>query len=298
MRKAAAGNLISSTNDPEGRVTEFTQYMPGSRHTLDRGQHLGANRVSTELMGIDLPVREGAAEKEFYSDLGFEAQAVNGNVRLSAPGAPGMVLELRSTHPGAQPQFLFPVDDARKAADELKNSGAKFDRLVAESDRQPDGKLKENPRKQPAPPKAFNGGGGLYSTAPDYVRFMQMILRRGRGGDGAVILQPKTVDMMATIQTGDLSAGKLKTARPAISSDVDFHPGFKDGFGFGFLINSVAYDGRRSAGSLAWAGIWNTYFWIDPKKDVAGVIMMQFLPFADKEGLAALGDFERAVYAS
>jgi methyl acetate hydrolase len=175
---------------------------------------------------------------------------------------------------------------------------AKFDRLVAESDRQPDGKLKENPRKQPAPPKAFNGGGGLYSTAPDYVRFMQMLLRRGKGADGAVILQPKTVDMMATIQTGDLSAGKLKTARPAISSDVDFHPGFKDGFGFGFLINSVAYEGRRSAGSLAWAGIWNTYFWIDPKKDVAGVIMMQFLPFADKEGLAVLGDFERAVYAS
>jgi catechol 2,3-dioxygenase-like lactoylglutathione lyase family enzyme len=127
-RKAAAGNLISSTNDPEGRVTEFVQYMPGSRHTLDRGQHLGANRVSTELMGIDLPVREGAAEKEFYSDLGFEAQAVNGNVRLSAPGAPGLVLELRSTHPGAQPQFLFPVADARKAADILKNSGANFDR--------------------------------------------------------------------------------------------------------------------------------------------------------------------------
>jgi catechol 2,3-dioxygenase-like lactoylglutathione lyase family enzyme len=128
VRKAVAGNLISSTTDPEGRVTEFTQYMPGSRHTLDRGQHLGANRVSDELMGLDLPVKEGAAEKEFYSDLGFEAEAVNGNVRLTAPGAPGLVLELRSTHPGAQPQFLFPVPDARKAADILKNSGAKFDR--------------------------------------------------------------------------------------------------------------------------------------------------------------------------
>jgi catechol 2,3-dioxygenase-like lactoylglutathione lyase family enzyme len=123
VRKAAAGNLISSTNDPEGRVTEFTQYMPGSRHTLDRGQHLGANRVSIQLMGIDLPVKEGAAEKEFYTDLGFEAQAVNGNVRLTAPGAPDMILELRSTHPGAQPQFLFPVPDARKAADALKDSG-------------------------------------------------------------------------------------------------------------------------------------------------------------------------------
>jgi CubicO group peptidase (beta-lactamase class C family) len=95
-----------------------------------------------------------------------------------------------------------------------------------------------------------------------------------------------------------LSAGKLKTARPAISSDVDFHPGFKDGFGFGFLINSKAYEGGRSAGSLAWGGIANTYFWIDPKKDVAGVIMMQYLPFADKEALAVLSDFERAVYAS
>jgi catechol 2,3-dioxygenase-like lactoylglutathione lyase family enzyme len=128
VRKAAAGNLISSTQDPEGRMTEFTQYMPGSRHTLDRGQHLGANRVSTELMGIDLPVKEGAAEKQFYTDLGFEALAVNGNVRLTTPGAPGMVLELRSALPGAQPEFLFPVPDARKAADALKDTGVSPER--------------------------------------------------------------------------------------------------------------------------------------------------------------------------
>ena len=177
---------------------------------------------------------------------------------------------------------------------------AKFDRLVSEYHRGSDGTgpLTENPRALPKPPKAFNGGGGLYSTAPDYVRFMQMILRRGQGPKGEQLLQPKTVDMMASIQTGDLSCGKLKTSRPDISSDVDFHPGFKDGFGFGFLINSVAYDGRRSAGSLAWGGVANTYFWIDPKKGVAGVIMMQYLPFADKEALAVLGDFERAVYAA
>ena len=177
---------------------------------------------------------------------------------------------------------------------------AKFDRLVSEYHRGRDGTgpLKENPRALPKPPKAFNGGGGLYSTAPDYVRFMQMILRRGQGPKGEQLLQPKTVDMMASIQTGDLSCGKLKTSRPDISSDVDFHPGSKDGFGFGFLINSVAYDGRRSAGSLAWGGVANTYFWIDPKKGVAGVIMMQYLPFADKEALAVLGDFERAVYAA
>jgi len=123
VRKAGAGNLISSMNDPEGRVTEFTQYMPGSRHTLDRGQHLGVNRVSTALLGFDLPVKDGAAEKEFYTDLGFEADEMNGNVRLTAAGAPDMRLELRPAHPGAEPQFLFPVPDARHAADLLKNAG-------------------------------------------------------------------------------------------------------------------------------------------------------------------------------
>jgi len=128
IQKAAAGNLITSMNDPEGRVTEFTQYMPGSRHTLDRGQHLGVNRISTELLGFDLPVRDGAAEKEFYSDLGFEAEMANGNIHLTAPGAPGLHITLRPASLHAQPQFLFPVAEARRAADELKQAGVKSDR--------------------------------------------------------------------------------------------------------------------------------------------------------------------------
>jgi hypothetical protein len=128
VRKAAAGNLISSMNDPEGRVTEFLQYMPGSRHSLDKGMHLGEHRISDELMGLDLPVRDGAAQREFYTDLGFEAEEANGNVRLTVPGAPDVHIELRPAHPGSQPQFLFPVPDARKAADELKDAGVKADR--------------------------------------------------------------------------------------------------------------------------------------------------------------------------
>jgi catechol 2,3-dioxygenase-like lactoylglutathione lyase family enzyme len=128
VRKAGAGNLISSMNDPEGHVTEFTQYMPGSRHTLDRGQHLGTNRVSTDLIGFDLPVVGFAAEKQFYIQLGFEAEDADGNVRLTTPGAPDVRLELRPMHPGAQPQFFFPVPDARKAADALKDAGVKPER--------------------------------------------------------------------------------------------------------------------------------------------------------------------------
>ncbi len=173
----------------------------------------------------------------------------------------------------------------------------KFDRLVSVYTRQSDGSLKENPRTLPTPPKAFNGGGGLYSTAPDYVRFMQMILHQGRGNGKDQILQPKTVQMMSSNQVGSIAAGRLKTARPAISSDVDFHPGATDKYTFGFLMNPTAYEGGRSAGSLAWAGVYNTYYWIDPRRSLCAVVMMQFLPFADREGVGLLRDFEHAVYS-
>jgi catechol 2,3-dioxygenase-like lactoylglutathione lyase family enzyme len=123
VRKAGAGNLISAINDPDGRVTEFTQYLPGSKHMLDVGQHLGANRVSTELIGFDLAVKDGAAEKEFYTDLGFETTVENGNVRLTAPAAPDIHIELRAWHPNAQPQFLFAIPDARRAEDQMQRAG-------------------------------------------------------------------------------------------------------------------------------------------------------------------------------
>jgi len=174
----------------------------------------------------------------------------------------------------------------------------KFDRLVSTWQRQPDGTLKENPRTLPPPPKFFNGGGGLNSTGPDYIRFTQMILRRGRGPGNEMLLQPKTVDLMASNQIGPARAGILKTSRPALSADVDFHPGATDKFGLGFLINTTAYEGGRSAGSLAWAGVYNTFYWIDPKRHICGVIMMQFLPFVDPEAVGMLHDFEQAVYAS
>ncbi|HVV43687.1 MAG TPA: serine hydrolase domain-containing protein [Bryobacteraceae bacterium] len=174
---------------------------------------------------------------------------------------------------------------------------AKFDRLVASCRRQPDGSLKEDPRTVPAAPKEYNGGGGLYSTAPDYVRFMQMILNKGQGPNSR-ILQAKTVAMMTTNQIGEISAGKLKTVSPDISSDVDFHPGAKDGFTYGFLINRTPYAGGRSAGSLAWGGVENTYYWIDPRRSLCAVVMMQFFPFADSQAVGLLGDFERAVYAA
>jgi catechol 2,3-dioxygenase-like lactoylglutathione lyase family enzyme len=102
--------------------------MPGSRHMLDRGQHLGLSRVSTELLGFDLPVSALAAEEQFYTQLGFEAEDGDRNVHLTTPGAPGVRLEMRPALPGAQPQLLFPVPDARQAANQLKDAGAMPDR--------------------------------------------------------------------------------------------------------------------------------------------------------------------------
>jgi methyl acetate hydrolase len=174
---------------------------------------------------------------------------------------------------------------------------SKFDRLVGKYHReQGRGDLLPDERKQPAPPKAYNGGGGLYSTAGDYTRFMQMILNHGAGHHGERILQAKTVDNMMTNHIGGLSAGKMKSSRPATSSDVDMQPGHAEKWGYGFLINTSPYAGGRAAGSLAWAGINNTYYWIDPKNRRCAVILMQFLPFVDKDAIGLLNDFERSIY--
>src|SRR5205807_8717942 len=102
---------------------------------------------------------------------------------------------------------------------------AKFDRLVSRYHRDASGDLREDERKLPTRPTTFNGGGGLYSTASDYVRFMQMILNRGAGPKNVRILQSKTVNSMTTNQIGDLTAGKMKSFRPDTSADVDIQPG-------------------------------------------------------------------------
>ncbi|MGD0914162.1 MAG: serine hydrolase domain-containing protein, partial [Terracidiphilus sp.] len=169
--------------------------------------------------------------------------------------------------------------------------------LVTNHHRDQNGDLQQDERKPPTPPKTFSGGGGLFSTASDYIRFMQMILNHGRGPNGVRVLHADTVAQMEINQIGALTAGKMRTQRPDLSSDVDIQPGQTEKWGLGFLINTTAYPGGRSAGSLAWAGLYNTYYWIDPKRALCAVILMQYLPFADKQALGLLEEFEQAIYA-
>jgi methyl acetate hydrolase len=90
----------------------------------------------------------------------------------------------------------------------------------------------------------------------------------------------------------------LRTTVPAVSNDVDFFPGIKLKWGFGHMITTRPVPEGRSAGSLTWAGIFNTYYWLDPLKRVAGVYMTQILPFADGPSVKLYGQFEKALYGS
>jgi methyl acetate hydrolase len=167
--------------------------------------------------------------------------------------------------------------------------------------RQPDGSLKPEPMEPPpqphAPPRRHSGGGGIYSTAPDYLTLLRMLMLGGTF-EGARILQPETVALMGQNQIGAVEAGILKTTRPALSNDVDFFHGISLKWGFGSMINMQPVPQARSAGSMTWAGLFNTYYWIDPKKRVAAVFMTQVLPFADERALQAYRQFERGVYAA
>ena len=170
-----------------------------------------------------------------------------------------------------------------------------FDRLVSSYRRQPDGKLKEDPRTQPAPPTAYNGGGGLFSTAPDYTRFTQMILRKGHGPNKEEILRPKTVELMSVNQIGSIPIERLKSTDLSLTADLDLGPGNK--YTYGFLLNTVTSPEGRPAGTLMWAGVENSFYWIDPRRSLCAVIMMQFFPFLDPQGAGMLTDFTKAVYA-
>ena len=147
----------------------------------------------------------------------------------------------------------------------------------------------------PETPEFLMGGGGLYGTAGDYLAFTQMIVQGGTV-KGTQVLQRETVDLMAQNHIGSLEVGVMKTASPPLSNDVELFPGMSKKWGLSFLINTQTAPTGRSAGSLAWAGLANTYFWIDRTKRVSGVFLSQVLPFYDATAIDLFARFETEVY--
>lgn len=138
-------------------------------------------------------------------------------------------------------------------------------------------------------------GGGLYGTAADYLAFGRMILNDGTL-PGARVLRPETVALTSQNHIGTLDVGVMRTAIPALSNDVDVFPGMAKKWGLSFLINTEAAPTGRSAGSLAWAGLANTYFWIDRIRGVCGVFLSQVLPLFDRVAVDLCRRFETEVY--
>jgi methyl acetate hydrolase len=157
-------------------------------------------------------------------------------------------------------------------------------RLAGRHERRTDGSLQPLDVNVPERPAFYAGGGGLYSTGPDYLRFVRMLIGGGEL-DGVRLIRAETFAEMTRNQIGELVF------------DPAWFPGVPKRFGLGGMINTAQAPNGRSAGSWAWSGAANTYFWIDPRQRVGGLLLTQIVPFADARVLELFGQLERAVYA-
>ena len=171
-------------------------------------------------------------------------------------------------------------------------------RRVTIHDRAADGKLTALPDLVlPDPPPMDMGGHGLYATVGEYMKFIRMVLNDGAGVNGRV-LEAETVTQMAQdgLSAMGLPVGGWKTSIPALSNDGEFFPGVDKGWAYTFMTNRERTPSGRSAGSLMWAGLANSYYWIDRKSGVGGYWASQILPFQDCASYPGFVDFETAVY--
>ncbi|ACD20738.1 serine hydrolase domain-containing protein [Paraburkholderia phytofirmans] len=174
-------------------------------------------------------------------------------------------------------------------------SGAQKQRVATMHNRQADGSLKAAPFEINQRPEFFMGGGGAFSTPRDYMALLQMLINGGTYR-GERILRADTVAAMFQNHIGDLPVTEMKTAQPAWSNSFDQFPGMPHKWGLSFDINTQPGPHGRSAGSISWAGLLNSYFWVDPVRKVAGSLFTQVLPFYDARVVELYGQFEQGLY--
>ena len=161
--------------------------------------------------------------------------------------------------------------------------------------------LAELPKLQPTPMEKgsmahYGGGGGLYSTVADYGRVLQMLLSEG-AFEGETLLNPETVKSMFKNNIGDIQLATLETVMPELSNTADLSFGSPATFGLGLLLHSEGIEGGRKAYSGSWAGLFNSYFWVDRESKTYGIFGTQILPFFDAAAVNTLLKLEQAVYA-
>lgn len=176
--------------------------------------------------------------------------------------------------------------------------GTMRDRKVTMHQRGDDGVLAATDFELPDP-EVHMGGHGLWSTVPDYMKFIRLWLNDGAAPDGTQVLKPETVAMAERNHLeGDMTITGLPGVIPQLSNDAEFFPGMPKTWALTFMINDEDAPTGRPAGSLAWAGLANLYYWIDRRNGIGGFWATQIFPFADGASVGGYFDFEAAAYGA
>jgi len=228
---------------------------------------------------VDLPLINEPGEQWTYG----AGPKVLGDVVEKLSGQPiESFFESQIFRPLGMPDTGYAVPPARNA------------RVVTLHQRQ-DGRLIETPNPETIAVQP-RGDGRLFSTAADYCRFVQMILNHGQLGT-ARLLMAETVREMSRNQTGDVKVRLQPVANTSYSKPYPLGAG-EDVWGLGFQLAAPAKTdlAMRRPGSMSWAGINNTFFWIDPQEEIGVIVLMQLLPFYDDAAIGILRGIETRVY--
>jgi len=169
-------------------------------------------------------------------------------------------------------------------------------RLATVGMRGADGAFSAFPVEPPVTVDAWGMGHALYSTPADYAQFLRMILNKGALDGKRVLSEAAVAQMLANQMPSGLSFQNLGSVSP-LSANFNPFPDTAKSHGFGFMRVEADVPGMRRAGSVAWAGVCNSHYWIDPSSDIAALFMTQTLPFGEAPYMAAFEAFERAAHS-
>jgi methyl acetate hydrolase len=245
-------------------------------------EHGQPSVITASLASISTPLLFDPGERwEYGSNIDWAGQVIEGvtGQRL------GEAMRERIFEPLGMTSTAFTMTEDMRA------------RLASIHQRTEDGSITPLDLVLPQDPEIHMAGHGLYSTAEDYMKFIRLWLNDGAGPDGR-LLDPQTVEMAARNHLGDTKVTALPGVIPALSNDAEFFPGMPKSWALTFMINDEDAPTGRPAGSLAWAGLANLYYWIDRDNGVGGFWATQLFPFADPTSVGGYLDFETAVYQS
>jgi methyl acetate hydrolase len=243
-------------------------------------EHGQPSIVAATRQALDTPLLFDPGEQwEYGSNIDWAGQVVEGitGKRL------GEVMQERVFDPLGMADTAFRLSDGMRA------------RRATVHQRRADGSLVPTRFELPEP-EVDMGGHGLWSTVPDYLRFLRMWLDDGASASGEPVLRPETVELAVANHLGDLKVKGLPGVIPRLSNDAEFFPGLSKSWSYTFMVNDEEAPTGRPAGSIAWAGLANLYYWIDRRNDIAGFWATQVFPFADAASVGGYLDLETATY--